>query len=364
MYYALSKTAKIVPYLSLQPASRALISNIIEDENSAAILQDPDRRLASILIKNSKYRILAEILEALQKPNEISTFVALVADEKTEEAQDLLNLLLEKGFLVPASSDSAKIHKGLSISNRKFGISINTQNKTVTKYINSENSNLCARLKNEACILSYLNGKNINFVPELHSHADNGLSMEVSLIKGVNLSDFLEKSFSTEERIDLCNAILTAYMNLHTAGVLHGDISLNNILCNSGEVFLVDFELATHIGIPAPSRKATTMFCSPEIARNITSKTPAEFYTIQSEIFSIASMLFYILGNCFILDHTKNITSTGYLQGVASGKYQSEITSHSLQIHETSKLNLFKMLAYDPNNRPASLNGIQILAKE
>lgn len=78
---------------------------------------------------------------------------------------------------------------------------------------------------------------------------------------------------------DMCSALV----NLHEAGLLHGDISPKNIIVDGGKVTLIDFDTAIRAGNDAIGY--TPAYCSPEIS----SRMPTEF---SDDLYALAATFF------------------------------------------------------------------------
>ena len=79
---------------------------------------------------------------------------------------------------------------------------------------------------------------------------------------------------------DLCEAL----SRLHCVGLVHGDVSPQNIIVHHGEVTLTDYDLVTQSGIKA-SGCGAVMFCSPQAEQ----RQPLRF---SDDVFALAASLF------------------------------------------------------------------------
>jgi serine/threonine protein kinase len=83
--------------------------------------------------------------------------------------------------------------------------------------------------------------------------------------------------------LNLCDAL----KELHSAGLVHGDVSTKNILESGGNVSLVDYDLVLLAGEPVWC-VGTPTYAPPEL----TIGSPAQF---SQDIFSLAASIFHVL---------------------------------------------------------------------
>ena len=105
---------------------------------------------------------------------------------------------------------------------------------------------------------------------------------------GVLLLYFDELANAPQEEMALTwlNDLCDGLTQLHQAGLVHGDVSPRNIIVDSGNVTLTDFDLAGKTGqIPLGG---TSLYCAPEVdARAL--------ITLSDDIYALAATLFHVL---------------------------------------------------------------------
>jgi hypothetical protein len=117
----------------------------------------------------------------------------------------------------------------------------------------------------------------------------------------------LRKSPSRDQLLDLCHAILCAYADLHSRGVIHSDVHPRNVLFqDDGSVKLVDFGLARIEGASDLTgrvhRGGIGFFFEPEYASACLRGQPAPQSTFQGEQYALAALLYFLLTRAHYLD--------------------------------------------------------------
>lgn len=118
----------------------------------------------------------------------------------------------------------------------------------------------CARLINEATILSLLG--------TARSAAPTVTNVEVSegttLMVMEWLSGSMLSNLSQHEQIEGVALLADALSRIHEAGVVHRDVKLSNAMLTNEGVRLIDFELASRIGVEPFSHGGTNGYIPPE----------------------------------------------------------------------------------------------------
>jgi hypothetical protein len=92
-------------------------------------------------------------------------------------------------------------------------------------------------------------------------------------------------------------AVVDAYVSLHAAGVLHGDVHPQNLVVDrDGRVTILDFAFARRVvGDDIAPRGGVPFYYEPELARAISSGAPAPAATAAGEQFAIAAVVYRLL---------------------------------------------------------------------
>ena len=107
-----------------------------------------------------------------------------------------------------------------------------------------------ARLRAEAAALSRLSHPGIATVYELFE-ADGRLVLAMELLRGETLQDLIDRigPLPARDAAELCIQTLAALNHAHTAGVVHRDVKLANLmLTEDGSIRIMDFGIARHDG--------------------------------------------------------------------------------------------------------------------
>ena len=145
------------------------------------------------------------------------------------------------------------------------------------------------KIDKEAKILLNLDHPNIIKVYHTHIDASNNLYIFQDLIAGGDLFSYLAKgdcltSISETESILIVYQILNALNYLHSHGIVHRDLKLDNILLSSPtpctKIILADFGIAKHL-TSNTSRMHTVVgtpeYCAPEVGFKANRKFYSEF---------------------------------------------------------------------------------------
>ena len=98
------------------------------------------------------------------------------------------------------------------------------------------------RTKREAKILSKARRVGVP-TPLVINVEDYKIVME--FIEGKRLKELLN-SLTSEERKEIAREIGILIGRLHTAGIIHGDLTTSNMILRGGEIYFIDFGLAFH----------------------------------------------------------------------------------------------------------------------
>ncbi len=157
-------------------------------------------------------------------------------------------------------------------------------------------------------------------------------------------------------------AVLDAYAVLHGRGVLHGDVHPGNVLVDSaGRVRLVDFGLATAIGLAGKVRRGGLQhYFEPELAAATLARRRPPEVSVAGEVFSLGALGYELLTGRPWID-----------LGLDSDQAMSRIVErmpvpfrdHRVHGHAELERALHAALAKDPGSRPESVEAFAELVR-
>lgn len=162
------------------------------------------------------------------------------------------------------------------------------------QYLNSPD--LKGRFLNEAKIISLANHPNI---VKLYSQDtwEGGLYIAMEFVQGISLRQYLNyQSLTLKRSLEIILEIGYALCHLHTHGIIHRDLKLENVLINDeGKIKLIDFGVAHNIKetdtipLPTPQVIGTPIYMSPEQRKN------PETVTFASDIYSLGIIAYELV---------------------------------------------------------------------
>lgn len=135
------------------------------------------------------------------------------------------------------------------IGNGKFGtvyLGYSDKEKVAIKFDNS----LLGILKHEVEILYYLNEKRSIGIPKVYWYGVSNIETQIQYPCFVmpyydcTLHNYISQQ-PTPDIIKMINNILSILNNIHNSFVIHRDLKPDNFMIKNGEIFLIDFGLAT-----------------------------------------------------------------------------------------------------------------------
>lgn len=247
----------------------------------------------------------------------------------------MINTIIDKKYLILSKvSDDGQVYMAQDIKNRQ---AVAIKLLDISDSSPNEHKEIKELFKRESEALSQLNHENI--IKYLDSGLDeegNWFYIVTEYILGDNLEKHIkEKQMKIEELLSLYLKILKGVAEAHNNNILHRDLKPSNILIEGlDNPKIIDFGLSKILGIKYRSSTQTLkdymtiQYASPEqVAR--------EDLNIQSDVFSIGAILFYML--------TKNDPPTNKTSII------SEI--EKLQYSDELKDILKKAMALDLNDR-------------
>lgn len=158
----------------------------------------------------------------------------------------------------------------------------------------------------------------------------------------------------------LCHSILDVYCELHSRGILHGDVHPRNMrVDDEGNVTLVDFGLAdgaASTGVSVPGRGAFPQFADPEYAAAALNHTAPPPVTEASEQYALAASLYYLLSGHHYVDFSSDRET--FLRQIVSEEPRP-LTLRRMPCSTQVEAVLRQALSKQPAERFASLNAFR-----
>ena len=228
---------------------------------------------------------------------------------------------------------------------------INLKNLTVNEKKNIKNE---ADLLNKMAELNRFSDTN-NHIVKLNKIWFNKIKKEIviltELIDGGSLQKFLEKY---RNLINLSNVkswakqIIIGLLFLHSNGVIHRDLKLDNILINpsTSEIYLTDFGLSTMESDLVTGEVGSLLYMAPE--------------TLKKDYLYNNSIDMYSFGICLLEMLTKEMPYNEY----SFSELLEKKSEHTLplplslkKVKDNVLVTLIKnLLSYDPDERPTAYN--------
>jgi serine/threonine-protein kinase len=157
-----------------------------------------------------------------------------------------------------------------------------------------------AALSREAGILTHLDGC---AVPRLFEAGEweGRPYLVLSWLSGIDANaaaqECRKSPDSRRELLCLCRSIIEAYTELHSRGVIHGDVHPRNLIVSSdGTVNIIDFGVGRHIqSDDNVMRGGVGFFFEPEFARALLNGRPVPASSEKSDQYAVAALLYLLL---------------------------------------------------------------------
>jgi len=165
-----------------------------------------------------------------------------------------------------------------------------------------------ASLEREAAVLAHLgDGPNPRLLEcgEWQGNPYLATSWCAGISPLVIAGDLRSRAPRGREMLDLCGAIVAAYVDVHRRGVVHGDVHPDNVLITSdGRAVLLDFALARLAGHDQDDvpRGAVPYYLDPDLAAAWLAGTRRPPATTASDQFGLGAMLYLLLTGDHYLD--------------------------------------------------------------
>lgn len=189
--------------------------------------------------------------------------------------------------------------------------------------------------------------QNVPYTPRMkESFSENGTEYIVmSYIRGTTLMDILKKkgTIKAGDLFRMLNTVMTALIEMHKLQIIHRDISPGNmILCEDGDLYLIDFGGATSVDMESP-------LWNPQIVEHIGFHAP-EYNCLNqqgywTDIYSLCAVIVYLLSGDPVQDPQNRSAYDALPQIITrlklSGKQQS-ILRKGLQIDYNQRYHSIK----------------------
>src|SRR4051794_23944362 len=215
-----------------------------------------------------RWRQIEQLYEATleQKPDHRDSFLAAACGDDEELCREVASLLAQNGStltLVEAIAEGldnrthlapgAKLgpYQVVSLLGEggmgKVYRAVDTRlGRAVAIKISAEE--FSKRLEREARTISALNHPHICTLYDIGSLPSGSGYMVTELVEGETLGDWLKRSPSLEQRVEIARQILEALRAAHGVGIIHRDLKPANIMVRfDGYVKVLDFGLARRI---------------------------------------------------------------------------------------------------------------------
>jgi serine/threonine-protein kinase len=376
----LAEEVIVFPVAALGPSVRAAIGC---DPGHYAITRQRSRRTTRVVDHAT-----ADLIEEFRKPSSAADAICRFVQRAGISPQDVveacvpvLNEFIADGFIVPVGMESAavdgrQLRIGESLGRWEILEPLQILEDTevyrvqspegveaaLKRVVSDAEAWVLAALRNEARILERLQGET---APALYEDGTGATDpyLVISWCEGTPLMSAASRirrpwsTVSRQEVAEICVAVLDAYVDLHSQGVIHGDVHARNLLFDRNEkrVRLVDFGLAALVSEkaerPGPLGGVSAFF-TPQYAVATLAGDQPPAVTAASEQYSLAALLY----NVFTGDH--------YLPQVLEGQRWLEAVCEqaprrfsrlALPSSPTIESVLARALAKAPDDRHASM---------
>lgn len=117
----------------------------------------------------------------------------------------------------------------------------------------------------EADILKNLRHPLIPIIYDIEEN-DESVCIIEDYVEGMSLNSIIKSNhkFSIKEIIDISMQLCSAVRYLHSKGIYHQDIKAENIICNNGDIKLIDYGNAAQLGDRQSVRYGSRWYAAPE----------------------------------------------------------------------------------------------------
>ncbi|WP_081284742.1 protein kinase domain-containing protein [Chromobacterium subtsugae] len=302
----------------LSPAELNTINNAKIPTRGAVFLIDKNGKIPVTVLTGNSAIYFDELLSkyetnCLQSENKF-------LESLPENLKEIHRKLLAKRIVTKRGAVRHSFERG-----REYSIKYDIWREGKFFYKRILDDKLSCRLKNEANSLKYIQENSLAISPGFISYDPTAGTLCCEYIEGLTLPSLFKESL--QDRYKISEKIISCYKKLHAVNMFHGDVSMNNIIVDSsGEVFLVDFEWARldckieglDIKVTREENPVATLFyCPPDVA-NAWLKKKTLKKTFQSELYSVASLIYHLLLKTPLVDPLEYLIKNEYLNNIIS----------------------------------------------
>jgi serine/threonine protein kinase len=227
-----------------------------------------------------------------------------------------------------------------------------------------------ALLVHEAKVLRMIGPSVGNQYLDSGDHPDYGAWLLIRWLVGAPVGEVAStlRSQPAEEQmagmIALFKRIVYAYVAIHKAGVLHGDVQPAHLLIEEAtdQLLLLDFGLGRlSVGGNPSYRGSLVHYVAPEVAEGVRSGSQDIEYGMPQEVYSIGAMLYLLRTGLTAVDYgtgeMSRIPFADKLTAVANSRLRGFLPT-GREVEDALQNVILGCLSEDPSLRPESVSAI------
>ena len=319
------KISKHIQFSSTDVGTNAKVPEAVSGEILIVVDTNNDRKFfinptIKLFIQKFSYPIT---LSTVVK--EIAADINTSLDEVKKLITPFFNYCRYRHFIVPENSseerikesplfnpdaiiDQYKIESLLNVNNDTDvykAINLSNEITVIIKLIKKPGNDELNELKREFNFLKSLH--NTGVVPEVYDLVikDNYAYFTQSFIEGLSLPRFIHrnKKVKLNSMLVITRTILNAFAQIHTAGIIHGDIHSSNIIVTSNnEIKILDFGLALNYNIDKNELVnfgGAYFFMPPERIKKSSYKKFTRRPGFHSDVFQLGVLLYMLMYDAY-----------------------------------------------------------------